>query len=837
MLLPLAAHAAEEQVERQVEFNSAFLQGGPRVDISRFERGNAVLPGDYLVDLQINGQWTGRTTVRLVSRPGSDAAQPCIDRPIFDRIGIDLMKLSEQARAQLPDTSSNACVDVAGLIPEAAVKFDLSTLRLEISVPQASMTRLPRDFVDQQFWDEGVPTATMSYNLHAYRATAGGSTTTQGHVDLQSGANYSSWHLRHRSAVDVVSGGSPTYRSVATYLTHDIPAVRGNLVVGESFTDGAVFGSFAFRGVSLASSDQMLPDSRRDFAPVVRGVARTNARVVLAQNGVNLLETTVPPGPFEIDDLYATGYGGDLVVTVHEADGTVQNFIVPYSPMPQLMRPGVWRYTATAGTLQQIGPAGSQRFLEGTLQHGFNSLLTSYTGAIGAQHYNAWLLGVALNTPMGAFAADVSRSSAAFPNAPTSRGQAVRFSYSKVVRQTQTDISLSAYPHLSRGYLSLTEAASTRQLLLAGGVVADELPRTRRQWQVSINQNLPGRWGDLFLTASTRDLWNSDRSLTQLQGGYTSQLRFGRTRLSYGVSVSQQDDVVSGERDRRAQLNLSLPLGRSERAPTLSTSVAQQTRGGERSRGGQQVLVGSLGERHQFSYSLTGSQTDRDSTYTANGQYRGANASVSTSIGKGSGYSQQSVGASGGLVVHRGGVTLANQMTETFGIVEAAGAAGARVTNSVGTVVNRSGYAIIPFLLPYRMNSVSIDPEGTASADVEFQTTTVQVAPRLNSVVLIKFGTVEGRAILINARTAQGSEVPFGASVFDNQDNEVGLVGQDGRIYLRGIPEAGTLTVRWGDTSDEQCAFTYRLPARQEGAEAFVRLDAICRAEPDGQQG
>jgi len=65
----------------------------------------------------------------------------------------------------------------------------------------------------------------------------------------------------------------------------------------------------------------------------------------------------------------------------------------------------------------------------------------------------------------------------------------------------------------------------------------------------------------------------------------------------------------------------------------------------------------------------------------------------------------------------------------------------------------------------------------------------------------------------------------------------VGLVGQDGRIYLRGIPEAGTLTVRWGDTPDEQCAFTYRLPARQEGAETFVRLDAICRAEPAGQQG
>jgi type 1 fimbria pilin len=37
-------------------------------------------------------------------------------------------------------------------------------------------------------------------------------------------------------------------------------------------------------------------------------------------------------------------------------------------------------------------------------------------------------------------------------------------------------------------------------------------------------------------------------------------------------------------------------------------------------------------------------------------------------VGKGSGYSQQSAGGTGGLVIHRGGVTLSNQMTDTFGI-------------------------------------------------------------------------------------------------------------------------------------------------------------------------
>ncbi len=112
------------------------------------------------------------------------------------------------------------------------------------------------------------------------------------------------------------------------------------------------------------------------------------------------------------------------------------------------------------------------------------------------------------------------------------------------------------------------------------------------------------------------------------------------------------------------------------------------------------------------------------------------------------------------------------------------------MTNSIGTTINGSGYAVLPFLMPYRLNSINIDPDGTVSPDVEFKSTTESVAPRLNSVVMIRFQTVGGRAILVTAHLADGSAVPFGASVYDAQGSEVGLAGQDGRIYLRGIAQS-----------------------------------------------
>ena len=337
-----------------------------------------------------------------------------------------------------------------------------------------------------------------------------------------------------------------------------------------------------------------------------------------------------------------------------------------------------------------------------------------------------------------------------------------------------------------------------------------------------------------------RNYWQSSGTTTQFQGGYANHFRFEGTSLSYSISVARQNNVMTGKPDNRVQANFSLPLGHSPHSPVLSTSFNQDTTGGVRTRGGQEMINGTWGENNQLSYSASASQSSGQDSFTASGQYRSTYASVSASLSEGSGYSQQSLGATGGVALHPGGITLANQMTDTIGIVEAVGAEGARVTNNVGTTINRSGYAVLPFLLPYRLNSINIDPDDAVSADVEFKSTSESVAPRLNSVVMIRFQTVGGRAILITAHVADGSVVPFGASVYDPQGSEVGLAGQDGGIYLRGIAETGTLTARWGDAPDEQCGFTYRLPQKHTGDGPFVRIDATCIVElaspskPDG---
>ena len=109
------------------------------------------------------------------------------------------------------------------------------------------------------------------------------------------------------------------------------------------------FDGINFRGAQLASDDNMLPDSQRGFAPVIHGIARGTAQVTIKQNGYDIYNSTVPPGPFTINDIYAAGNSGDLQVTIKEADGSTQIFTVPYSSVPLLQREGHTRYSITAG--------------------------------------------------------------------------------------------------------------------------------------------------------------------------------------------------------------------------------------------------------------------------------------------------------------------------------------------------------------------------------------------------------------------------------------------------------------------------------------------------------
>jgi outer membrane usher protein len=818
------AFAASAQLA-DVQFNSDFLMKpkGRSVDVSRFERGNPVQPGEYTVDLYVNGNWVGHDALRFVVREGAANAEPCLDKTLIERLGLDYTTLSDKGRGELAKAQAGECASLADLLDGASQTFDLADLRLDLSIAQASLLRNPQGYVSPEFWDEGVNSATLGYNLNSFHVSGAGASGTQTYLGLNGGVNIGSWHFRQNSALTWQSNGPRTYQNIASYLQHDLPSLRSQLTLGDAFTDGAVFDSIGIRGVELASDDRMLPDSLRGYAPLIRGVAMTNARVSVTQNGNRLYETTVAPGAFEINDLYATGYGGNLLVTVTEADGSQHSFSVPYASVAQLLRPGITRFNVAAGQLRDAQVSERDNLVQATVQRGFNNVITGYAGTIVAQGYLAGLLGTAVNTPLGAVALDVTEARASIRGVTNTTGQSVRISYSKLLPATDTNFTVAAYRYSSSGFWALRDAMLARSVV-AAGQDPSAVDRQRNQVQLTMNQSFGNGWGNAYVVGSTLDYWNRGGTTTQFQIGYNNVLRALDTSFSYNVSLSRQRDALSGQMNNQFFASVSIPLGTGQHAPTLSTSFTHNSASGSSA---QAMLNGAAGVDNEFTYGVTANHAPGSSAGGVNGQYRSPYATLAASASGGSGFSQMSAGVSGAIVAHPGGVTFANDLGDTIGVVDAQDAKGARITNSSGVRVDRFGYAVIPYLTPYSLNTVEIDPKGIPLG-VEFKSTSQQVAPRANSVVMIHFGTVSGRAAVIGARLPNGAPLPFGASVYDAKGASVGAIGQNSRIFVRGVADEGALTVKWGDAADEQCAFGYQLPPKGEDRGAYAHIDAVC---------
>lgn len=812
-------------------FNPSFFNHGgtePSVDVSRFERGTPVEPGVYRLDVYVNEAWIGRLPITVVSTgSGKEAVSRfCIKSPQFAELGLDKNKLP--AKNQLKIVGD--CVDFATAVPDGKIDVDLSSLAASISIPQLYMGRKVAGYVDPSEWEQGVNAGFIIYDTNLNKSDNNGSSSTQFYSSLNTGLNVADWRLRYNASYNHGesddSESTSEYQSISTYAQRDITSLKSQLTVGEYFTPSEMFDSVSFTGAQLASDDRMLPDSQRGFAPNIRGVAETNARVRVKQNNNVIYETQVAPGPFEINDLYNTGYAGDLNVEITEADGRVKYFLVPYASVSQLVRPGVSRYSVTAGQYRDTDLEKEPSFVQGTYQYGVNNYVTAYTGSIIAESYLSGLGGLAFSTPVGALALDVTLSHATdLPDdlgdvQSSMNGQSYRLTYSKLLEATATNMTLAAYRFNSEDYLSFKDFA---QIWGGSDRYLDD-SRQRNRYQLNVNQPV-GERGSLFFSGSKQNYWNQSTSDTSYQAGYNTGFEWG----SIGLSMSRTQDE-DGDFDSTYLLSVSVPISlENGHSMSLSTNINISD---SQNSSLQTSLSGTVGKQREVSYNVygSGSQSDGDRSGSTGGSvtYNSPHAVYSASASGGDGYKQGSVGARGSLVVHPGGINFSQNLSETMAVVEAKGAQGAAIASNVGATVADNGYAVVGGLTPYRQNEIELDPKGT-SKDVELQVTSQSVAPRAGAVVMLEYPTTTGAPVLMQAMRDDGGLVPLGAEVLDSKGNNLTMVGQGGKIFLRGLEPKGILIAKWGDGSGQRCQIEYQLPEQAEKDAPFIKASAICR--------
>lgn len=811
-----------------IEFDSSFLQASPEstIDLSQFSTGASATPGIYRTLIFLNEDLIANEDITFRDFPGK-GVRACIPSSILKKIPFNSVMLPDSASSLIHEESE--CNDLLTALPEASVSFDSNTLRLDISIPQIYLTGKPQDYVDPSLWDKGISALMLGYTTNTYISRSAGNEYKSFYGGVNAGLNLGSWYLRHNGNYNWQQHDRKSYQAINTYLQHDIVSLRSRLLLGQSNTSGVIFDTLPVTGMQIASDERMLPGSLRGYAPEIRGIARTNARVSIMQRGQVIYETSVPPGEFLIKDLSPTGYGGDLDVIVQEADGAKTEFRVPYAALAQLLRPGSSDYSVAIGKLRSEYLVDSPMLYQGVWQYGITNRLTGYAGLQLSQHYSSALGGAAVGTPIGAFAFDITQARTELGDMQNNKnevinnsltGQSYRVSYSKLIQETNSNISLAAYRFSTSGFMDFMTAAQSRDALKRSES-PDTIYRAKNRISLTAGQAFSEGWGNFFISSALQTYWNRAGNEKQLQFGYNN--RTGS--VSWGVTASRSYASL-GRSQTSYLLSMSLPLGNqnSQHTPQLRTELSRDSAGNW---GEQLSLAGSAGNDSQLSYNMTAryATAEQGATGSLNGQYRTNKTNLSGSASAGNTYQSGSFGMNGTLVVHEGGVTLSSYNADTYALVEARGAQGAAVSSYPGVNVDGNGYALVPYLNPYEMNEIVLDPKGTSDA-IELENTSSKIAPHYGAIVKVNYKTRRGLPLLINGRW-NGRPLPFGSEVLDQKGNVVGSVGQAGQAYALVEEERGKLTVRLN--ASESCLIAYtRAPEPKDSKPSLQSFSATC---------
>ncbi|HII1678906.1 TPA: outer membrane usher protein [Salmonella enterica] len=838
-----------------VEYDSSFLMGdgAASIDVSRYSDGNPTPVGTYTVKVFVNEKPVASQTIPFID-VGKKSAEACLTPKNLAQLHIKQPEIvGEKAVLKRGDEESDDCLNLPALIDQSSVEFDMGDQRLDITVPQAWVNKGYEGYVEPSLWESGIPAALLSYNINGYHNTNNGVDNDSMYAAFNTGVNLGAWRFRANGNYNWDKDNGSNFDFQNRYVQRDLPALRSQLIMGESYTTGETFDSVSIRGVRLYSDSRMLPSQLANYAPVIRGVANTNAKVTVTQSGYKIYEATVPPGPFEINDLSPSGYGSDLIVTIEEADGSKRTFSQPFSSVMQMQKPGVGRWDFSAGEVNDDDIHDKPYLAQGTYYYGLNNYLTAYSGIQGTNnHYLAGLIGVGLNTPFGALALDVTHSRTEIPDDKTYQGQSYRLTWNKLIEPTNTSFNVAAYRYSTQDYLGLNDALQLIDEAKNNNDdrrdTMDNYARMKNQITLSISQPIQDGeidYGSFYLSGSWTDYWATGDSRSDYTLGYGKGFSWGS--MSINLQRTWDED---GEKDDSLYINLSIPLanllgGEDRRSGFTSLSTQMRTD----FNGGHNLSMNSSGnnEDNTLNYSVNTGYTmqKEDKNISDVGgyvSYQSPWGDISASASANNDSNRQySLSTDGGFILHSGGLTFTNDNfsnSDALVLVKAPGAKGARI-NGGGSTIDRWGYGASNALSAYRENQVSLDID-TLENDVELKSTSTMLVPRDGAVVFASFETDQGRSAIITMTRNDGKTIPFGAEVFEG-NTPIGNMGQGGQAFVRGINDRGELTVRWFESNQPtRCSATYQLPTDQQtvGSGQTLLLNNItCRVINHNQNG
>lgn len=780
-----------------VEFNINAIDKDQRgnIDISQFKEKTGVTPGRYFVTVSVNNILLANGWPLTWQKAG-DATAVCIPSDLADTFGLD-----DKIRSTLPE--KEGCVDFSGL-PEVRFDFIQATQTLEVTIPQAWLQYRSTNWMPPATWDSGISGVLLDYNLFAsrYQPDEGGSSDNVNTYGT-AGVNLGSWRLRgdYQYALNHNEDGSQSDgRLSRIYLFRPLPTLGSRLTLGESDLQSDIFDGFSYTGASLISDERMLPWSLRGYAPQISGIAQTNATVTVSQSDRIIYQTNVPPGPFVIQDINQS-VQGTLDVKVAEEDGRTSTFQVAAASVPFLTRKGQLRYKLSGGKAREDSShrIEGDAFLSSEFSWGVLSNTSLYGGVLNSgSDYRALATGIGQNLDvLGALSFDVTQATSQPTGKDKQTGYSYRINYSKRFDTTGSQLTLASYRYSDSRFLSYARFLENEQ---------DNKETEKQTLSITASQYIPALSLNLYLGMLRQTWWDRAPSTTgTLTAGYNFDM--GRWK-NLGITASwskthyqdQNDDTqfyvslsVPLDPDHRLNYDLKNSDNTSQMLSWYDSSDRNNTWG---------ISAGTESEKPDAGAQLSGNyqhysgmgDLNLSGSYKAN-EYRSVSASWNGSF----------TATAYGAALHRR--SYGNEprvMVSTDGI-------GNIPLNMMRDATNAFGIGVLPAFSSYLPASVQVNlstlPDGVDVDNRVIRSTWTEGAIGYRQIT-----TRQGQDIVGILRTATGTP-PLGAQVRDQDTGtEVGIVAENGHLWLGAVKAEQHFTVKWGD--GQQCRFS--LPATLE---------------------
>jgi outer membrane usher protein len=591
--------------------------------------------------------------------------------------------------------------------------------------------------------------------------------------------------------------GPRGYVRLETTFNRDFPDNNMSLRLGDSTTRTGSWGrQVYFGGLQISKNFALQPGFITQPIPTIAGSATAPSTVDLYINDSLRQTSQVPSGPFTVDNFPLITGSGQARLVVRDLLGRETVLVQDFFTHSNLLQKGLADWSVEAGAVRNnLGLESAdygEHFGSGLMRYGVNNALTLESRAEAS--------GRTIGAGLGA--------TAALPGQVL--GQ-LAYAGSKDEFNGTGGAWIVGAEHVSlrHGFTARFETA-TQDYRRIGQ--PDVNPTYRRQNLLSYTY-FTDKFGYIGLAYAQTVTWTTSDAITSYTANYTLPIA---QRNSLTITATH---VTSPTPANAIGVNLVIPL---DNRTTIAASTTTRSNGGGTDGyvSASQTLTAESGPAWR---ALAGRRSGQ--VYGEGGLYYQGSHGLLTLDASGSDNQQTArLGAVGGLVVADGRAFASRKVQDSFAVVEVPGYAdiGVGYQSTVISKTDSSGAALVPGLLPYRQNSIRLDPnELPISAEID---TIEQIAvPPARAGVLVKFPVRSGRGALIAIVLDDGQPAPAGAQVQLAGDTKEFYVARRGEAFVTGLQDKNTLRLSW---NGKTCDMSVNLPKEKAG-EDILRVGPV----------